>query len=782
MLAGVRAGTADGLFPPVLTMADEGVLTVERRLGGAADAELLAAAFRESRFAPMLRLLVEVDAWCASTGPRHARTVEPGVLAVTNARLFGPLVAQAFTACAAGGASTGERFARNAARYTAFLDLFLDRLRSDVETSWFGDPSLSPPVTGLTAWGAESHNGGQRVLELRMAGGGRVAYKPRPAGGEALFLSDGDPDGDSDIEPAAPPSVFALLNSLPAASGPVTLPLLSCRTGNRPDHWAYSWHEWIGRPAQWGVIRRSPRLALRGTRLGRAAGERFWRRTGSLAAASFAFGISDLGEGNLLAGTTARHSEPLFFPVDLEIHRAPVRRLRDTGLVADPAGGGNHHPGLEDAPRWCTVDGPTAYFETGPAGTLRLRCRSAPCARATTRSVVADTDGNSGYARYLPAFLRGMFDAWTLICRHRGHVARYLADRSAGRFVRVLLRETAAYTDVLDAHLLGTAVGTGGFSPAEHAQLDRLDVPYFFRRPGIGTLLTMSPPPACDTTPVPDRPATDGEPLVTAGPNGQRLTLAGLGIPIRDAVEYAFATTGAGEWIAAALGVELRIDDAHHGEVRFTWPEAARQFTYVWREETVRLHVDPLPDPPPAADDGIRRRLLRLDRVDAALRAAWVASGFTDAATEEKLRRLTGTGLNWLEGIVTDHGWPGRRLVGARAAAAACRLVQHSEGNREFRWECLRLARRAAAVDDLSWRQVAYLTDSLRMGDGRSQLYGTKFRLVDGGLEPCPIQWPEHVDDRRRLLGMEPLNRYATRLRQRYRIPADAETPCPTPD
>ncbi len=67
---------------------------------------------------------------------------------------------------------------------------------------------------------------------------------------------------------------------------------------------------------------------------------------------------------------------------------------------------------------------------------------------------------------------------------------------------------------------------------------------------------------------------------------------------------------------------------------------------------------------------------------------------------------------------------------------------------------------------------MAYVTDALRVGQGRPQVYGTKFRMCEGELEPCPIEQPDRVDELRRNLGMEPLARYAGRLRNRYCTPA----------
>ncbi|MFC0602557.1 type 2 lanthipeptide synthetase LanM [Streptomyces palmae] len=585
-----------------------------------------------------------------------------------------------------------------------------------------------------------------------------MAYKPRPAAGEALFLAESSPD--------APQSVFQLLNTLPPASGPVQLPLLRHRSGRGRDRHAYSWQEWIEPPRQWGTIRRSPRLRLLGTRLGPREATRFWHRAGSLTAACFGFGIADLGEGNVLAGTRPGASAPLLYPVDLEIFLSPMRRLHETGLITAPDGTGHHHPGLEKTARWCTVDGPAAYFTTDRDGGLRLRARRTPCARPDTRNVVADTCGRTGYGPYLPAFLRGMFDAWTLMCRNRKRLNEAVADRATRRFVRVLPHPTAVYTDVLDGELLTGKPGHDAFTLAEREQLDRGDVPYFFRATSGGPLLAMEPPPRASGFAAVADPAPAGTGDTPPAQDTLRLDLAGLGIALRDAVEYVFDDLEPGDFNDPAQGTRIQLTSACEGQVTFDWRQVGRRITYSWDRTTVRLRIDPFRVTP--RDPAIGRRLIRLDRVDAVLRERWTAGEFTDTGTEERLRKLTDAGLAWLVDVIHEHGWPGHMLVGRRAAEAACRLVQHAEGPPDVLRACLARMEQAAADGDIPWRHVACTTDAIRLVEGRPQLYGTKFRRGAGGLEPCPIERPEEVDERRRRLGMEPLARYAVRLRHRF--------------
>ncbi|GAA3021412.1 hypothetical protein GCM10020229_35760 [Kitasatospora albolonga] len=799
LLTALAEGRAGRAFPPAVVPGPEGTLAVERPLGGPSDARALAHALSDPRFAPLHEALRRIDAWSAQAAA-EARQVEPRLLRPENAEVFGPLLTEALEACVAGpaeraAASTAERVGQ----YLEFLTLFLERLARD--------QPADRRVTGLWAHGEETHNGGQRVVRVEFADGGRLAYKPRPATGELLFL-------------ATEGSLFALLNQLPPMAGEIRLPTMRVRQGSGPGRPDHSWQEWIEPPQAWGVLRAEGPLSLRGAVLEPGVADRYWHRAGSLAAAAFAFGITDLIGGNVLIGQRPEDGEPLPYPVDLESYFGAVERLFGTGLIADPAVSTHHHAGLESLPRWCEPDGPATCWHPQPDGSLRLERRTRSLTRTETRAVVGDTGGRVGYGPYLPALLRGMFDAWTLMCRHRPRIAEFIGERAAGHVVRVIARPTDEYPDGGDVP----------FTEAESAQLARGDVPYFFRTADGGPLLAMRTPPGGGLRAEPAEAPAWGEdrpwPPVAAVREGGKLDLAGLGIALRDAVEYVHPDSpGPGELDDPGHGVRLVRRGPREGEVSFDWPQAGRRITYSWDEAKLRLRIDPLirtagPVDPvareeavgagrqdgPAAQDTpsasatasatadlaeaggrqarsgaeIRERLLRFDRLDAALRGPWAAGGFTDTELEARLERLTRAGIAWLRGVVAEHGWPGHGLVGPEAATAAGALLQHHEGDLDFRRACLMLIEAAAEAGDMLPRDAAYLTDAVRRAEGRPQLYGTKFeRAAPGELRPCPIEDEDRVDERRAAAGLQPLAAYAALLAAKYPPPGSAPASAP---
>ncbi|MEO3926902.1 DUF4135 domain-containing protein [Micromonosporaceae bacterium B7E4] len=801
VLSAVRAGTGGGLFPPVAAPSpDGGSLTATRRLAGETDASWLASVLAEPQFGPLLALLERLDHWCRRTAPDYREVLRPELLTVTNAELFGPVVAEMFVACAAGRLTHTRRLAaEEAARYAAFLTTFLRRLRRDIDAGWPDRPEFRGPVVELQAQGEETHNGRQRVLRVRLHGGGAVAYKPRPANGELVFLAQGSLGRDG--------SVFELLNRLPGVSGPVRLPVLRCWRGRGRDRQAYLWQEWIDHPAQWGILRRSGSRRLSGTRLPlRQAGD-FWHRAGSLAAACFAFGLADLFEQNLLAGARPEDRTPMLYPVDLEVYFFPVRRLSETGLVMDPVNGGHHHVGIEREARWCTIAGSLEYLRAGRQGGYQLCRADRSWTRREARSVVADSRGGIGYGPYLTDFLRGMFDLWTLACTQRVRIARFVERRCRDNFVRVLARPTVDYLDAIRRRRYsGGGAAPRADDPAirygtgELAQLRELDVPYFVRPAAGGPLRRLAPPRhGFRTLPAGTRLGPDRRPSPSAAVRtGADLDLVALGVALRDAIEYVLPDLPGPTLTDPRRGVEVRLTDARHGEVSFDWPEQGHRITFVWTAEVVRLRLDPLPvmaeapngadgsnapersgeaDRPEASGESaepdvpdwgkVRGQLLRVHRIDRAFRSRLV-HGPTDPALAEQLRTLTDAASAWLRDVVRRYGWPTRALVGPAASEAACRLVQHAQVPIAHHRHCLRLVRAAARRGEVPWRQVAYLTDALRVRQGRPQLFGTKFVERDGVLVPYPIERPEAVDERRRRMRLEPMVRYAHRLRSRY--------------
>jgi hypothetical protein len=151
-------------------------------------------------------------------------------------------------------------------------------------------------------------------------------------------------------------------------------------------------------------------------------------------------------------------------------------------------------------------------------------------------------------------------------------------------------------------------------------------------------------------------------------------------------------------------------------------------------------------------NSALRDELLSMTVEDQAVRVKHV-----DQFTDEDRKRMSEVDTKHeerMKAIVTQHGWPGRSLVGDEAAEDAWLIVQHCQV--DFQEHCLPLLKQAVDANDASGKCYAYLLDRVRMYRGRPQIYGTQFmndKLV-------PIEDPEHVDERRKAVGLGSLSEY----------------------
>ena len=125
--------------------------------------------------------------------------------------------------------------------------------------------------------------------------------------------------------------------------------------------------------------------------------------------------------------------------------------------------------------------------------------------------------------------------------------------------------------------------------------------------------------------------------------------------------------------------------------------------------------------------------------------------------------------LIWLKGVVEKYGWPGKSLVGSAGAQNAWLLIQHADSDRDFQQQCL-TKMEAMPKGEVTPGNIAYLTDRVLIGTGKKQKYGTQATIKDGKLTPSPIDDEEHVDERRKAIGLGLLTDYLVAMGKAYGI------------
>ena len=164
---------------------------------------------------------------------------------------------------------------------------------------------------------------------------------------------------------------------------------------------------------------------------------------------------------------------------------------------------------------------------------------------------------------------------------------------------------------------------------------------------------------------------------------------------------------------------------------------------------------------PRGSNEALRAELLAMRVEDQAARHAIMAD--ENDETRARLDAVDAACTARLKAIIAEHGWPGYALVGDDGADCAWLFAQHADRDLAFQRECLPLIERAVAAADADPQHAAYLYDRIAVAEGRPQRYGTQY---DEHCKPQPIEDAEHVDDRRRAVGLETLAEYDATMRK----------------
>ena len=168
----------------------------------------------------------------------------------------------------------------------------------------------------------------------------------------------------------------------------------------------------------------------------------------------------------------------------------------------------------------------------------------------------------------------------------------------------------------------------------------------------------------------------------------------------------------------------------------------------------------------PRHDAALRRELLAMCEVDQKVRHGFGSR--MSAETVARMQAVDARHVSRMKAIVAKHGWPGRSLVGDDGSHAAWLLVQHAD--HAFMAQCLPLMKRAVAAGQAFGKDYLYLLDRVRMQEGKPQIYGTQFTIAaDGRLVLHPIEDAEHVDERRRMVGLPTMAEQERVMHEVYR-------------
>jgi len=168
------------------------------------------------------------------------------------------------------------------------------------------------------------------------------------------------------------------------------------------------------------------------------------------------------------------------------------------------------------------------------------------------------------------------------------------------------------------------------------------------------------------------------------------------------------------------------------------------------------------------ADAKLQHELLARVAEDQQARAAMVASQMKDPKASAAMKAVDTRNTAWMKTVIAAHGWPGVTLVGRTAAQGAWLLVQHADLDPAFQERCLPLLAKAVKAHEADGKNLAYLTDRVRLAAGKPQVYGTQFEPRAGKWVPKTLEDPAHVDARRKSVGLGTLAEYAEQMLHMY--------------
>jgi len=116
-----------------------------------------------------------------------------------------------------------------------------------------------------------------------------------------------------------------------------------------------------------------------------------------------------------------------------------------------------------------------------------------------------------------------------------------------------------------------------------------------------------------------------------------------------------------------------------------------------------------------------------------------------------------------LKEIITECGFPTKKLVGKDAMHGIFLIIQHSDTDKEWQKSQLPNIKKGVDKGDMDSQDYVYLYDRIKINGGEKQLYGTQFAKVDPKtktVELAPIEDIENLDKRRMEMGMMPIDMY----------------------
>lgn len=125
----------------------------------------------------------------------------------------------------------------------------------------------------------------------------------------------------------------------------------------------------------------------------------------------------------------------------------------------------------------------------------------------------------------------------------------------------------------------------------------------------------------------------------------------------------------------------------------------------------------------------------------------------------------------FMKAVLKRFGWPGYSLVGKDGSHNAWLMIQHADDDPAFQVQALTAMKLAVDQKEANSKEYAYLTDRVLTNTGKKQRYGTQLSTAGGKIATLPVEDPDHIDERRKSMGMSTIKEYLDSSSKRFGMP-----------
>ena len=119
--------------------------------------------------------------------------------------------------------------------------------------------------------------------------------------------------------------------------------------------------------------------------------------------------------------------------------------------------------------------------------------------------------------------------------------------------------------------------------------------------------------------------------------------------------------------------------------------------------------------------------------------------------------------------ILDTYGWLGPDVIGGQGNSTLFLVIQHS--NQKAQEQYLPMMREAAKNGKAFGGDLALLEDRVALGQGKKQIYGSQIKQDSlGNYSLFPLEDPDHVDERRASVGLQPLADYLSHWKLKWDV------------